>query len=270
MMSRKSLLAIASLSTLFALAACQDAGVDPDNCQGKCDGLGDESGDGLMPAAPDAPGTISITRNQDQWLCEVIGPKGEIVLLSETYASRASALNGALAIEDSGVFDAQFAVKDNGGSFSFELLAGNNQVLADSQSFATAAEAQAAAEKARQLIAGIVQYKAAVTKGARFELSRDGSSWAFELLEEDGTPLLKSQTYSRRRDSITGIESVRTNGKTDLRFEVLTNPTRFILKAANGVEIAESAESFASEDEARAAIAKASTLLSSERVANPW
>ena len=273
MMSRQSRLSFllpSLLVTAFALSACQGSGLDGENCQGKCDGLNDGIADGLMPGAPEAPGTISITRNGGQWLCEVIGPKGEIVLLSETYNDRAAALNGALSIEDNGVRDTSFVVRENAGMFSFELRAGNNQSIADSQTFATEVDATAAAVRARTLIAGIVQHRTPLTDGAQFALTREGSAWRFELKSDDGEPVLKSQDYSRRRDSITGIESVRTNGKNAARFELLENPTRFILKAANGVEIAESAESFGSEADALAAIASTSALLSSERVANPW
>ncbi|MEN8160231.1 MAG: DUF1508 domain-containing protein [Myxococcota bacterium] len=63
---------------------------------------------------------------------------------------------------------------------------------------------------------------------------------------------------------------VRLNGKDDGRYVLLDSPHRFILKAANGVEIAESAETYGSAAEAEAAITSTRALLSSERVANPW
>jgi uncharacterized protein YegP (UPF0339 family) len=254
----------------IALLACQNANTDPDNCQGKCDGLGDDVTGKLMPRAPSAPGTISITRNDSGWLCEVIGTKGEIVLLSDEYSDRASALNGALAIEENGVLETRYLLTDNGGSWSFTLRAGNNVELADSRTFATEAEAEAAAEAARELVAGIVQYKAALTHGARFDLGRDGADWTFELRDTDDRPLLVSQIYSRRRDAITGIESVRNNGRDAARFELLESPHRFILKAGNGEEIAESAATFETAADAQAAVDSTRALIASERVANPW
>lgn len=269
MMKRSFFLAALAVGLL----ACQNAN-DPDRCAGKCDSLDDPANGGkLMARAPYAPGTIAITRNDSGFLCEVIGPKGETVLLSDEYTSRASALNGALAIQENGVADARYDVRENGGVWSFTLLAGNNVGIADSRTFPSEAEATAAARAARELIAGIVQYKAALTHGARFDLDRaaEGSSeWAFELRDEDDQPVLVSQVYARRRDAVNGIESVRANGRDEGRYELRTSPHRFILKAANGVEIAESAQTFASAEEAQAALLSTQALLASERVANPW
>jgi uncharacterized protein YegP (UPF0339 family) len=89
------------------------------------------------------------------------------------------------------------------------------------------------------------------------------------LNDESGESLLLSQTYSGRTDALTGIASVRNNGKEAARYRVLDSPPRFILKAANGEEIGAS-KSFGSVDEAEAAMAETQTLLASERVANPW
>jgi uncharacterized protein YegP (UPF0339 family) len=268
MLARRLLLAAVFLAPI----ACQGAGTeDGQDCNGgKCDSLDDTGSTDLMPRAPQAPGTISITRNGDQWLCEVIGSYGEIVLLSQAYSERTSALSGALSIEENGVLPERYLVSQSDAGWSFALRAGNNVTLADSRVFETEAEAVAAAELARDLVAGIVQYKAAVTDGARFELSRDGSSWRFDLLGDDGETVMSSQLYSRRHDAITGVESVRANGKDQARYQVLDSPPRFILKAGNGEEIAESAATFADLDSVNAAIAQTQTLLVSERVASPW
>ena len=266
------LAALAALGlAALGIGGCQNAGNGADDCAGKCDGLDDEATGGkLMPRAPSTPGTISIARAEGTWLCEVIGAKGEAVLLSTEYTDRLSALNGALSIEENGVFEDRYVVAQTGSGWSFSLRAGNNQVIADSQTFATEAEARAAAAEARDLVAGIVQYKAAMTSGARFDLGRAGADWEFALRDEDEKPVLLSQAYSRRRDAINGIESVRENGKDLGRYVLLDSPHRFILKATNGVEIAESAETYASAAEAEAAIASTQALLASERVANPW
>ena len=270
MTARKWLLA---LCAALGLAACQGAGSDGgQDCNGgKCDDIGGTGGDDLMPASPQAPGTISITRNSDQWLCEVIGSKGEIVLLSTEYTERTSALNGALAIEENGVLPERYVVSQTDAGWSFALRAGNNATIADSAVYASEEEARAAAEATRDLIAGIVQYKAAKTGGARFVLSRDeAGAWRFDLIDEEEAPVLGSQLYSRRQDAITGIESVRVNGKEEGRYQLLADPPRFIIKAANGEEIAASAATFDSAEAAEAAASATRTLLVSERAANPW
>jgi uncharacterized protein YegP (UPF0339 family) len=269
MTARKWLLAWCAA---LGLVACQGAGAeDGQDCnQGKCDGFDEAGGEDLMPRAPAAPGTISITRSGESWLCEVIGPKGEIALLSTEYTSRTSALNGALAIEENGVLPERYLVSQSAAGWTVALRAGNNATIAESQAFASEAEAQAAGDAMRELVAGIVQYKAAMTGGARFVLARDGALWRFELLAEDGDSLLESQDYSRRQDAITGIESVRANGKLADKYVVLADPPRFILKAGNGEEIAASGTSYDSAEAAQAAVAETQALLVSERAANPW
>ena len=269
MTARKWLLAWCAV---LGLAACQGSeDQDGQDCNGaKCDDLGDSASNDLMPRAPQAPGTISITRNSDQWLCEVIGSKGEIVLLSTEYSSRTSALNGALGIEENGVLPERYVISQTDAGWSFALRAGNNATIADSATYASEAEAQAAAEATRDLVAGIVQYKAAMTGGARFVLTREGSKWRFDLLDEDGGTILASQIYSRRQDAITGVESVRVNGKDESKYQLLADPPRFILKAANGEEIAESGAAFASPEAAETAIAATQALLVSEKAASPW
>ena len=89
------------------------------------------------------------------------------------------------------------------------------------------------------------------------------------MSDESGETVLHSQVYSGRTDALTGIASVRKNGKEAARYRVLDSPPRFILKAANGEEIAQS-KTFGSLAEAEAAAASTQTMLASERVANPW
>lgn len=265
--SKPLLLSLAALG----LFACQDGGPDSADCNGgKCDDFGASSFGQLMPRAPAAPGTISVARNRDRWLFEVIGDKGEIILLSQEYGEQAAAFNGVLGVEENGVLPERYVVRQAGGSWSFALRAGNGEEIAESQIFASEAEAREAADQARALVAGIVQYKAAMRDGAQFELRRDGSSWSFALLSEDGQELLTSQSYTRRSDAITGIESVRQNGKDGARYQVVASPPGFILKAANGRTIAASSSTYESTTAAEAAISSTQALLTSERVANPW
>lgn len=251
--------------------ACQEAGFDSPECeQGRCDGPNQSGVNGIMPQAPSTPGVVGITRNQNDWLFEVIGAKGEIVLMSEDYTSKSSARNGILSVEENGVKLEQYEVAQSAGGWSFVLRAGNNEVIADSQTFASQSEAQAAAAAARDLVAGIVQYKAALDTGAKFGLDRNGSQWEFDLRDDEGEPLLKSQLYTGRTNALTGIASVRNNGKDENRYRLLDSPPRFILKAGNGQEIAESSKSYPTLDAAQSAIDSTQALLRSEKVANPW
>ncbi len=261
------------LACLFVLGlgACDGSGLDAEPCAGgKCDDPSQLSAGELMPRAPETSGAINMSRNQSSWLFEVIGDKGEIVLLSQNYTQRDSALAGVLSVEDNGVLAERYVVRQSDAGWAFELRAANNEVLGDSQLFSSQAEADAAVVTTRDLIAGIVQYKAALNTGAAFQLGRQSSAWNFELRDAEGQLQLRSQEYSRRRDAITGIESVRNNGKNPARYTIVDQPVRFVLKASNGQEIAESATTFENREAAQAAITQIQALLLSERVANPW
>lgn len=266
-------------SLALALSACAVDGeptpAGADCAGGKCDGIGNQYGDTAMQAEPRAPGGFAITRSSDgAWFFETIGARGEIVLMSQAYAQRPSALNGILSVEENGVSLEQYRVKqDAQGNWRFELRAGNNQVIAESQLFRTEEEATAAVKEVRNLVAGILQFKAAVEQGARFDLWREPTTyeWYFSLRAEDDSVRLLSEGYVGRTGAVNGIESVRENGKLEARYELRESAgsVSFILKAANGQEIGESLP-FDSVEEALDGIAATQALLSSERVANPW
>ena len=263
--------------SLVAVASCAtELAPNGNNCaDGKCDGIGDEYGQMAMQALPMLPGKMAITRAKaGEWYFETIGDRGEILLMSQEYAARSSALNGILSVEENGVHLEQYRIsQDAQGNGRFELRARNNQVIAESQLYGSEQEARAGAEEARDLIAGILQFKAAVEDGARFELWRDeaSSEWFFALNDEMGRTLLLSEGYVGRTGAVNGIESVRENGKLEERYELreLGGQTYFILKAANGQEIGESIP-YDSRGAALEAIQDTRTLLQSERVANPW
>jgi len=259
------------LGALIAWASCTEEqyGAAPPKCTGKCDTWQDEQVPLLMRKSP--PGESSISRDKaGQWLFHTVGKRGEIVLFSQTYVTRASAANGILSVEENGVrLDRYKVSQELDGTWRFSLRAKNNQEIATSRSFATEAGAQAGAQEARDLVAAILQFKAEVEQGARFDLfrSKDDNQWYFNLLDEDGTKLLYSEGYQGRTGAVNGIQSVRINGKDEARY--VAQGTFFILKAKNGQEIARSGEYQTAELAAEGA-KYVRELLQSERVGNPW
>lgn len=261
------------LAALLAWSSCQQfEHAPPPRCTGaKCDNPWDqaESQALLMQKAP--PGEAAISRDKaGQWLFHVVGQRGEVVLQSQAYVTRASAANGILSVEENGVDPGQYKVlQDPDGTWRFSLQAKNYQEIASSRSFATEAEAQAAVQEARDLLAAILQFKAEMSNGARFDLYRSqvDSEWYFKLIDEDGAELLYSEGYQSRTGAVNGIQSVRENGKDDARY--VFQGTLFILKAKNGQEIARSG-SFGTAQEAADGAKHVQQLLQSERVANPW
>jgi uncharacterized protein YegP (UPF0339 family) len=268
MMFRKTLSAIA-LGAAVLLGACvDDTGSETQNTR--------QAGEPIMQKKPEAPGELDITRGKNgEWYFNGVGAKGERLLLSEGYVDKSGALNGILSVEENGVYTENFSVMDLGdGEWTYVLRAGNGQIIAEGPAFRSEADAESAITAARDLVAGIVQFKAAVTDGARFDLWKDEESreWFFVLRADDGRILLESEGYTGRTGAVNGLDSVRENGKSTDRYQIRDEggEVSFILKAANGHEIAESGSSFASADDAQASINETSALLASERVAAPW
>ncbi|MCP4448243.1 MAG: YegP family protein [Myxococcales bacterium] len=262
--------------SLLALVACQQSDVDPSCIDSRCDEQQALQLD-VMQQQPFTPGSVKITHSQqaeqqpENWRFEVTGAKGDIALMSQDYVARASAINGMLRVEELGVDLERYELQELDGVWSFVLRATNGQVIADSRAFDNMSDAEQAMQDARALVAGIVQYKASfVADGAKFTLEHVGSTWNFELLDDAGDPVLESQVYSQRSDALNGIDSVRTNAKNGNRYELLGNPPRFILKARNGQEIAESSTSYSTMEEAQNAADSTQALVRSEKVANPW
>ncbi len=268
MMFRTTLSALA-LGAAMLLGACVDQpGSDTQNTV--------EIFDSVMAKAPEAPGELDITRDAEgNWLFNGVGARGERVLFSQQYAARASAINGILSVEENGVLLERYQVRETPeGDWTFALRAGNNQEIATGPLYRSQAEAEEAVVATRDLVAGIVQYKAAITDGARFDLWKDTGTreWFFVMRSEDGRTVLASEAYNARTGAVNGIESVRVNGKLANRYQLreTANGVSFILRAANNQEIAESGETFPDAERAQAAIDETRALLESERVAAPW
>ena len=261
------------LSGLLLLACAEQPGYEPPSrCRGgKCDDPAQtaQARDLLMRKAP--PGESAISRDRaGSWFFHTIGKRGEIVLYSQAYVTRASAANGILAVEENGVDIEQYKVSQKpDGTWRFSLRAKNYQEIATSGSFATEAEARAGAAEARDLVAAILQFKAQVEQGARFNLwrSKADDEWYFTLLDVDGTPLLYSEGYQGRTGAVNGIQSVRANGKQASQYKQLG--TSFIIRAKNWQEIARSGTYPTAQDAVDGA-RHVRQLLGSERVGNPW
>lgn len=62
---------------------------------------------------------------------------GEIILTSEGYTARASALNGIESVKKHAADDANYECKTTAAGASFNLLAANHQVIGSSQVYAS-------------------------------------------------------------------------------------------------------------------------------------
>lgn len=283
---RPALLAPLAIALALGVGACDSAsdGDDDPSNGGTAGGPGGKADnpdeaffmDLTMAAVPQAPGRMDVTRNPaDEWFFRLIGPSGDIYLSSNAYAQKTSSFNALLSVEENGVLiDRYRTTPISDEECGFELRAGNNQPIAKGPVFRNCTEAEARMQATRDLIAGIVQFKATVSGGARFDLSKDlvDSQWIFVLYADDDRVLLESQAYTSRTSAITGIESVRENGKLPERYRLITNGDGTVsisLKAANNHEIAHGGP-YPGTDQAQSVVDESVALLVSERVGNPW
>jgi len=260
---------------VLALAACHPSGTSSQPGGGKADSPGDEIASSAMPILPERPGLIDLARTpENEWHARLVGPGGELYLTSTAHAQDSSAQNAILGIKENGVLLERYRTVSDASRCSIELRAANYQVIATGPAFATCEEAGAAVEATRALVAGVVQFEAAVEGGARFTLWRDagGGEWRFALRAADKRPLLESQAYSRRLDAVGGINSVRANGKLVAQYQVVAGEdgsSSISLRAKNGQEIAAGGP-YPTAAQAQAVIDESVQLLASERVGNPW
>ncbi|MFW5738784.1 MAG: YegP family protein [Myxococcota bacterium] len=286
--SRHALMAPLAIALAVGAGACNSS-ADGDDSSGPTDPTETPGGKAdnpngsdsmvemTMEAIPAQPGRLDMARSQEgNWAVRLLGPGGDIYLTSTTaYQSNTSGLNGILSMEENGVLLDRYRVTPIGTEeCSFELRAGNNQTIARGPVFRDCDEAESRIAATRDLVAGVVQFKASVSAGAQFDLSRDltDNQWYFVLYAADRRVLLESQPYTARTSAINGIESVRENGKLPERYRLVTNDDGTVsisLRAANHHEIAQGGP-FAEAEQAQSIIDESVELLVSERVGNPW
>ena len=100
-----------------------------------------------------------------------------------------------------------YILKRSGDKFMFNLRAGNHQVILSSQRYASKASAQQGIESVRKNAPDDGRY--------RREVAKDGSYY-FNLVASNGETIGSSEMYNTAAARDNGIESVKTNGPTDV------------------------------------------------------
>lgn len=96
-----------------------------------------------------------------------------------------------------------YILKRSGEQFTFNLRAGNHQVILTSQRYATKASAQQGIESVRKNAADDARYRRLTAK--------DGSSY-FNLTAANGEVIGSSEMYTTDAARDKGIDSVKANG----------------------------------------------------------
>lgn len=167
------------------------------------------------------PGRFETFKGKDsKYYFQLLAANGEELLRSEGYTTLASARKGITSAQKNGVLAAQFKVlaTDDGAAY-FNLVAGNNEVLAMSQTYATKANATRGVDAVIHSIGTATTTAAA--PGAKFETWKgaDGQYY-FHVRAENGRIVLQSEGYTTKTAATKGTTSAQTAGQDASNFDL--------------------------------------------------
>jgi len=210
-----------------------------------CSSEGSEEGAATAGEVGETKGSFQVFEGEDgQFYFRLVAANGETVLRSEGFVERTNALESIDVVKRLGVDATSFRIlrAEDGRSF-FRLVAPNNKIVGVSQTYETAAGAEAGRDVVRKLLLGNPSMLEA-QRGARFEVFEGANKkFFFRLVAENGEIVLQSaRGYATKRGAERAIVRVRVSGRTASRFRfagVAGGAERsFRIEAASGVVLA--------------------------------
>jgi uncharacterized protein YegP (UPF0339 family) len=211
----------------------------------------------------------TFTGRDGQTYFHLLAGNGEKVLASEGYATSQGALAAVASVQTNGVNEARYELRTAAdGSSYFLLKAANGAVIAHSELYVSAANAQRAITAVSSIIKTAVVAGPIAIGAAKAETFKglDGKYY-FHVRAVNGEIVLQSQAYSTKAGATGGIASVQSNGANPARYELrasVDGRNYFVLKAANGQVIGFS-EMYASRSNAQAGINTCVELFAGKR-----
>jgi len=182
------------------------------------------------------------SEKNDKFYFHVVAGNGRILLQSQGYTAKASAVKGAesaLKNINEGNLTSKLA---KNGDFYFKVVAGNNKDVGVSQLYTTEAARDSAIKTLQKVGKAITNVAAnsevASRKGGVFEVfeGNDGQFY-FHLVAKNGEIVLQSQGYRTKDGAQKGLESVQANGTSEKNIDIVeANDGGFFfhVKAQNG------------------------------------
>jgi uncharacterized protein len=244
--------ALLSLSTVAAVG-CATTGAD--------DGYGDESADSS------AAGKFDLWQATDgQWHFHLKSGNGAILLTSEAYTNRTGAINGALSVMDNGVDAAQYQVLPAAHGYLLHLVAGNNETISFSETYATKSSATRAVGSCTRAVQSYLDKRETATTGARVEVAAgETGQFHFNVHAKNGQVVLSSESYTTEAAAWNGAFAVQADGTTAANYAVKQNTAGgwyFTLTALNGQVIGVS-QQYTTKSSAQSGVNAMMTLLPS-------
>jgi len=184
-------------------------------------------------------GKFDLWQANDGWHFHLAAGNGAILLTSEAYSSRTSAINGVLAVETNGVDSAQYSLKQaaNGG-YLLHLNAANNEIISFSQTYTTKSNATRAIASCVKAVTTYLDKLEANTTGARVQVEEGSTNqFRFNVFASNGQVVLSSESYTTAAAAWNGAFAVQDAATLDTSFAILTASDGrfyFTLSAQNG------------------------------------
>jgi uncharacterized protein YegP (UPF0339 family) len=205
-----------------------------------CATSGDEGGEYFdAESSATAPGTVDLWQSSDsQWRFHVVSGNGRILLASEGYATRTGAIGGVLSVFDNGVDPARYQpYLTASGQYNLHLLAGNNEIIAHTETYASKSNATRAIDACVRAITSHLG-SVANSSAARVEVVEDSAGvYHFALRAGNDELLLVSDPYTTRAAAFNGGFALQDAATRDDAFSILTSASDeyyFTVRATNG------------------------------------
>lgn len=192
----------------------------------------------------------------EQFYFRLKSVNGKVLVYSEGYTQKESAIHGIRSVKDNGVSAENYRSKTSeaGEHFTFSIIAKNGQVIATSDSYASMNTRDNGILATLDLVlrapvedttTGFVAHT-----NPKFQIYKDnGGEYRFRLIAVNGENILGSQAYKSKSGVRTGIESVKNHSIDVANFskrEAVNGQMYFNLTSRNGA-IVGSSELFSSE-----------------------
>jgi uncharacterized protein YegP (UPF0339 family) len=245
-----------SLITVFVLSFSSIAAV---GCA--TSGADDESEvDGEAAGA----GKFTMWQAGDGWHFNLKSGNGAVLLTSEAYTSRTSAINGMLSTQSNGVDPAMYEVRKTNTGYVLHLLAANHESIGFSQVYSTKSNATRAITSSTKAVTSYLDKREANTTGARVEVGAgDSGKFHFNFFAKNGQIVLSSESYDSEAAAFNGAFAVQTEGASDAAYAVKENASGgfyFTVTALNGQVIGTS-QQYTTRQSAADAVAAVKALL---------
>jgi uncharacterized protein YegP (UPF0339 family) len=212
------------------------------------------------------PGSFDLWQSADGWHFHLVAGNKQILLASEAYSSRTSALNGLLSVMNNGVDPAQYKVVAASHGYLLHLVAGNNEVLGFTETYSTKSNATRAISSCVRAVTTYLDKVEANSTGARVEVAAgETGQFHFNLFAKNGQVVLSSESYTTEAGAWNGAFAVQDAASVATNFAVKTSSDGryyFTLTADNGQTVGMS-QMYTSKSAAQAGITSVQSLLKS-------